>query len=104
MSEEETVLETFDGWVDRFDGDWAYITLTSRHNGDALYAEYPTRKFVELGIYEEDPFVCKVVSRGEWSRIQIEAVPPVEITPEEALRIKTEIEKAFPGDSDEVLY
>jgi hypothetical protein len=74
-SSNEIVLETFNGILDRIDGDTAHVTLYSTTNTDVLYAEYLTSVFSEKGIKEEDLFILKTIEKDGVVRIEIEALP-----------------------------
>ena len=39
-----SILESFIGYVDKIDGDIAYVTLRSENNSDVLYGEYAASK------------------------------------------------------------
>jgi hypothetical protein len=105
------VLETFDGFVDKIVGEIAYITLTSEH-GDVLWGEYDSVKLAEKGIKERRRFKCQTVEvkEGKWSieadkppigyhvvRIDIQAIPDIELTPEREQEISEEIDRLL-GD------
>lgn len=95
--DEEAVLETFDGYVDSVDGGEAFVTLESRDNGDVLHGVYPAEKLAALGVGEQSRFVCRVVARGEWTRVDIEPAPDIEITDEQVAAIRAKIDAAFQG-------
>lgn len=95
-----TVLETFNGVVDNLDAETAYVTLTSTSNGDKLWGEYPAAAFRKLGIEEDSRFILRTVEDDGATRIQIEAVPDVELTDRDAEEIRSRIDKILPGDQD----
>jgi hypothetical protein len=94
----ESILERFDGFVDQIDGDTAYVTLKSQEHGDVLYGEYSAALLRSKGIEEQDRFICKTVSLGEATRVDIEAVPVAIVTKEQIQAIDVEIERILPSD------
>jgi hypothetical protein len=102
--DEEATLEELDGYVERIDGDKAYVTLESRKTGDVLHGEYPAAQLADKGIGEQGRFLVRTVARGEWTRVDIDAVPARKVTDEEAADIAERIRLAFPGDGTDILY
>jgi hypothetical protein len=94
----ESILERFDGFVDQIDGDTAYVRLKSREHGDVLYGEYSAALLRSKGIEEQDRFICKTVSLGEATRVDIEAVPLAIVTKEQLQAIDEETERVLPSD------
>jgi hypothetical protein len=81
----EKILEDFIGYIDRVDGDIAYITLRSKHNDDILYGEYSAIELAKKNIYEQDQFSCKTIE-------------------EEIREIKEEIDRQFPEMGKDIIY
>lgn len=91
------VLETFDGFVDKVDGEAniAYVHLQSRFNGDVLYGDYSAKKLSKKGINEQDSFTVKTYKFLWWTGIIIKYKPPKKLTQEEYDKIAHDIEERF---------
>ena len=87
----DVVLETFEGYVDRVDGETAHVQLKSREYGDVLYGTYPTSQLSAKGIEEQSRFLCETVKVDGTTRIDLRALPDVELTDEELPRSKKEL-------------
>jgi hypothetical protein len=94
----ESILEHFDGFVDRIDGDTAYVTLKSREHGDVLYGQYPAALLSSKGVGDQERFICKTVGASETTRIEIAGVPAAVVTDEQLRAIDEEIERILPSD------
>lgn len=90
-SHRERVLESFNGYVERIDGETAYVRLKSRERGDVLYGEYPAAKLAELGIDEQDRFLCETVEIDGKTRVDLRKIPDKEVSDEELKAIQESI-------------
>jgi len=59
-SEKKPVLETFHGFVDRIDGDNAYVTLHTPEGTD-ISGPIESSKLAEMGIGEQQRFTCRTI-------------------------------------------
>jgi hypothetical protein len=98
------VLESFDGFVDQVEGDTAYVRLKSREHGDILYGEYPASELLEKGIEEQTRFLCRTAKVDGTTRVDIQAVPNVQVTGEELRVIEEKIDRALPRDDSGIEY
>lgn len=93
----ETVLETFEGFVDQVDAGIAFVTLTSP-DGETIRGEYAAEELASLGIFERRRFVCKTLEAGGSVRVHLEAVPDREVTPEKEAAFDREIDELLADD------
>lgn len=92
------ILETFQCFVDKFDGDIAYVTLTPE-KGDKLIGEIPVATLEEFGIKENRRFICRTVEvEKHLIRIEYEAIPDRVLTEEEERKLNDKICKAIGFD------
>lgn len=98
MSQPETVLETFIGYVDRVDGDTAYVRLKSQDHGDALCGQYPASELAARGIHEQTRFLCEMVKVDDLTRLDLKPLPDVEVSEEELRAIDERIHRVIPRD------
>lgn len=101
---EEKVLESFLGYVDHVEGDTAYVRLKSREHGDILYGQYPASELAFKGISEQTRFLCETVKVGESTRLDLKALPDVEVTEEELRAIEEKIDRVIPRDDPGIEY
>jgi hypothetical protein len=97
-AQSESVLEQFDGFVDRIDDGRAFVTLRSREYGDSLYGHYPAGLLQGKGIEDQDRFVCWTVATGETTRVKIKSVSKGIVTTEQLRAIDEENERILPSD------
>ena len=71
----------FEGFVDRFDGPIAHITLTTA-SGEAFHGEYLAEVLKARGISERRRFKCRVVEVGDRVEFVVEPIPDKEISAE----------------------
>lgn len=103
ISQEEEVLEHFDGYVDSIEGGIAFVTLKSREHGDELIGKYSANLLNDKGIREQNRFVCRTLRVGNTTRVEIEAVAKVAVTAEQIREINEELNRMLPDD-DSVDY
>ena len=104
MNATKTVLEEFTGVLERIDGDVAHVTLTSKTTGEILWGEYPATELADLGIREGRRFQLRTVQVDiRTIRIEMEAIPDKEISPERKQEIYEEIDRLLgdPPESEE---
>jgi hypothetical protein len=94
--EGKTVLETFDGIVDRIEGDTAFVTLQSRANGDVEKGTYSASQLARMGIHEQSCFVFKTVDVGNAIRPVFEPVPQEPVAAEVVREIDSQIDQPLP--------
>ena len=94
--EGNTVLETFDGFVDRIEGDTAFVTLQSRANGDVEEGTYSASQLARMGIHEQSCFVFKTVDVGNAIRPVFEPVPQEPVAAEVVREIDSRIVQPLP--------
>ena len=99
-----TVLETFDGFVDRIEGQTAFVTIQSRENGDVEAGTYSAPELGKLGIQEQSCFVFKTVKVGDAIRPVFEPVPQEAIADEVVREIDAMIDKALPREDPGIRY
>jgi type VI secretion system ImpB/VipA family protein len=102
--EDAAVLETFDGFVDRIEGDTAFVTLQSRANGDVEEGTYPASKLADVGIHEQSSFLFKTVSAGDAIRLVLEPAPPESLSDEVVREIDAQIDELLPHEDPGICY
>lgn len=91
------VLEKLDGFVERIDGDVAFVVFTSQ-NGQKLSGQCPANEMLESNIEEGQRFVCRTIQNGKDVRVEIEPIPLAEITAQEWRAVCTSVESIFLDD------
>lgn len=88
-----------EGFVDRFDGETAYVTLKAP-DGTTLHGEYPVSKLIEQGIRERRRFRLYIADLNDAdSAMTWEPIPDVEISEERERQINEWIKQALGGDN-----
>jgi hypothetical protein len=102
--DQEVVLETFDGFVDRIEGETAFVTLQSRANGDVEEGTYPASELAKMGIHEQSCFVFKTVNLGNAIRPVFEPVPQKPLADEVLREIDSKIDQVLPHEDPGIPY
>ena len=100
----DVVLETFEGYVDRVDGETAHVQLKSREYGDVLYGTYPTSQLSAKGIEEQSRFLCETVKVDGNYAHRLAGTPRRRADRRRASRIEERIDKAIPCDDPGIEY
>jgi hypothetical protein len=100
----ETVLETFEGYVDEVDGDTAYVTLESKEHGDVLHGKYSASQLLKKGIEEQGRFLCRTIKVNGATRVDLQPLPDAEVTDDEVRAISEEIDRAFSSADSVIEY
>lgn len=95
------ILEEFEGFVDKIDGDVAHVTLTAL-SGEKLYGEYPVAELNAHGIRERRRFKCRTVEVGTSVEFVIEPIPDRELSEERERQIDAWLRESL-GDDDNAL-
>lgn len=95
--QQSIVLERFTGFVDRVDGDVAYVTIKSDH-GETILGEYSASELAKLGIFERRRFECRTIQVDGSVRVDMNAIPDIPISWEENAAIDREIDDLLDGD------
>jgi hypothetical protein len=103
-SQTETVLESFEGFVDQIDGDTAFVRLKSREHGDVLYGEHSAEQLLAKGIEEQTRFLCKTIKANGATRVELQAIPRTRATEQQLRAIDEKIDKVLPRDDPGVEY
>jgi hypothetical protein len=93
-----TVLEEFEGFVDKFDGGVAHVTLKTE-SGETFYGEYPAAELKAQGIRERRRFKCWTVEVGPSVEFVMEPIPDREISEERERQIDEWLRESL-GDDD----
>lgn len=93
------VLEEFEGFVDQFDGEVAYVTLKTP-SGETFYGQYPTAELMARGIRERRRFVCKTVEAGSQVTIDLEAIPDLEVSEDRERVIEEKLRELLGDEND----
>ena len=93
---ERKVLERFQGFVEKVEGDWAHITLTTE-KGEELAGTYPASELAAKGIHERDRFLLATVEQGESVLFDICLIPRRDVSPAEQRAIRETIAREL-GD------
>jgi len=104
LAESATVLETFDGFVDRIAGDTAFVTLQSTTNGDVEEGTYPASELARLGIFEQSCFIAKTVETRSGIRVVFEAAPDEALSDEVVHEIESKIDQVLPREDPGIRY
>ena len=92
------VLEEFDGFLDKFDGDVAHVTLKTK-SGEMFYGEYPAAELKAQGIRERRRFKCWTVEVGTGVEFVMEPTPDRELSEERERQIDEWLHNSL-GDDD----
>jgi hypothetical protein len=88
--------ERFEGFVERCEGDVAYISLESER-GERLQGPYPADELAARGVGDRDRFWLTLTDMGDSVRFDIELIPRKTISAERQREIQREIEQALGG-------
>lgn len=91
------VLETFKGFVERIDGDLAYITLTAQ-SGEVFWCEYSAKELAKVGIRERRSFICQIIKVDDKVDVDLQAIPDRIISPEEEETIARHLHEMLGDD------
>jgi hypothetical protein len=103
-SQVETVLESFEGFVDQIEGDTAYVRLKSREHGDVLHGEHSAAVLLAKGIEEQTRFLCRTIKVDGTTRVDMQPVPNGLATDEQLRAIEAKIDKVLPRDDPGIEY
>jgi hypothetical protein len=90
--------ERFEGFVQKIEGDVAYVTLRS-DGGESLCGAYPRRELAAKNIGERDRFCLTLTGSGESVSFKLRLIPRRKVSGERQRAIKLEIEQALRGDT-----
>jgi len=93
---EPKICEEFQGFVEKIEGDKAYIRLDSQR-GERLCGPYPADELTAVGIGERDRFLLKAVEVNGAIRFDAVLIPRKKISPERQRQIREEIEAGLEG-------
>lgn len=96
--DKETVLEEFDGVLDKLVGDVAHVTLTTK-TGEKFFGEYPASALLREGVRENRRFKCWTIEHGVNFEFRVEAVPDNELTQAREEEISRMLDKALGDDN-----
>lgn len=94
----ENILETFNGFLEKFDGKTAYVRLTTE-SGEVLYGEYPAIELKTKGVREHRRFKCWTVDTGSGVEFVIKPIPDIELDENRQQEINELVQQSF-GDDD----
>lgn len=92
-----TVLEHFEGWVERVEGATAFVLLKSEH-GDLLEGEYPADDLARKGIGDGSRFTCRTVDTGLAVLVELELLPDRAPPPERDLELSLKLDAILKDD------
>jgi hypothetical protein len=92
------VLEEFEGFVDKFDGEVAHVTLKTS-SGETFYGEYPAAELKAQGIRERRRFKCWTVEMGPRVEFVMEPIPDQQLSEERERQLDEWLRKSL-GDDD----
>jgi hypothetical protein len=95
--------ERFEGFVEKLEGDIAYISLESER-GERLQGPYPADELAAQGVGERDRFWLTLTDVGDSVRFDIRLIPHKIISAERQREIQREIEQALDGYTREDDY
>ena len=79
-SDREQVLDTFEGTVDAFEGDQAFVSLVSK-DGIEMTGTLSASELRSKGIQEYQRFICKTIKKSDGSvLVEIDPVPAINLT------------------------
>jgi hypothetical protein len=90
-------LEILDGFVERIDGDIAYVVLTSQ-TGETLCGRYDANDLAAKGIAERRRFRCTTFDVGGTVDVLLESVPDKQLSAEQESEIRRRIDKTLGGE------
>lgn len=94
----ENVMEEFEGFVDKFVGDVAHITIKT-NSGDTFYGEWPTEELKSQGICERRRFKCWTVEISGTIIFMVKPIPDQEISEERERQIDEWLQKSLGQDN-----
>ncbi|HWL08246.1 MAG TPA: hypothetical protein VNQ76_07575 [Planctomicrobium sp.] len=94
----ENVLEEFEGFVEKFEGGVAHVTLKTQ-TGETLYGEYPAVELKTNGIRERRRFKCWTVERGSSVDFMMQPIPDRELSNDRVRQIDDWLQESL-GDDD----
>jgi hypothetical protein len=92
------ILEAFDGFVDKIDGEIAYVTLKTG-SGELLWIECPVTQLQNAGIRERRRFKCWTVTDGSEVRLEMCRIPDALFTADDERRLEQRLRRQL-GDDD----
>lgn len=92
------ILEAFEGFVDKFEGDVAYVTLKTA-SGEKIYGEYPASELKVKGIREFRRFKCWTVEVGSCVEFVMESISDQELSEQRERELNEWLLKSL-GDDD----
>lgn len=93
------ILEEFQGFVDRFDGEIAHVTLTAA-SGETLHGEYPVAQLAARGIGERRRFRCWTVEVGSAVEFILLPIADRELSEERERQIDDWLAKSLGDDTE----
>ena len=90
------VLEQFQGFVTKVEGDSAYVTLETAQ-GERVSGVYPAAELAANGVGERDRFSLATVDQGSSVRFDIRLIPRRVVSSEEQRAIQERIERTLDG-------
>ena len=90
-------IERFEGFVDHFNGDTAWVTLASP-DGMEFEGKFPVAEFVALGIREHRRFTCRTLSVYGEIKVVVEPIADLPISPEEMSELDQALEELTSGN------
>lgn len=94
-----TILERFDGFVEKVEDGIAYVSLRSEH-GDTLYGSYSARSLEAKGIFERRRFRCVTVKNENGVNVELEAIADKDVSRERQLEIWKELQRTLDSEDD----
>jgi hypothetical protein len=92
------VLEAFDGFVERIDGDVAHVSLRPETTQRLLFGRYSTKELAAQGIFERRRFRCETVDLGGKVAIDLVSIPDKEVSAERQREIQQRIRDTLEGE------
>jgi hypothetical protein len=96
------VLERFEGFVVKVEGEWAHVTLTTE-KGEEFAGAYPAAELAAKGVRERDRFLLATVDRGDAVHFEINLIARREVSSarQQAIREKIACELGDYAPSDD---
>jgi len=94
------ILEEFEGFLEKFDSDVAYVTLKTP-SGEILHGEYPAVELKAKGIREHRRFKCWTVEVGTDVKFVVAPIPDQQLSKEREWEIRKLLEESLGDDAAE---
>ncbi len=91
------ILEEFEGFLEKYDGNVAYVTLTT-DAGETIHGEYPAPELKAEGVRERRRFKCWTVEAGSDVKFVVHPIPDVIVSEAEERQLDEWLRESLGDD------